>query len=53
MTVAGVNAKDGEVLQDTATFLDWKIYNAAPNDVLVDVGDMGTNLLQSCYIQAA
>jgi hypothetical protein len=46
-------AKDGEVNPSgsTALYLAWKIYNAAPADVTVDMGDHGVNCLQSFYMR--
>lgn len=52
-TVAGVGAKDGEINPSTLLYLAYKIYNAAPADVVVDMADEGTNILQSFFVQMA
>jgi hypothetical protein len=44
-------AKDAEVASSTLQYIAYKIYNAAPADVSVDMDDEGTgNCLQSCYL---
>ena len=51
-TVGGVGAKDGEISAAANVFwLAYKIYNAAPANVVVDMADEGSgNNLISCYI---
>lgn len=44
-------AKDGELERGTGMYLAYKIYNAEPADVTIDMDDEGAdNELQSCYI---
>jgi hypothetical protein len=59
-TVGGSPAKDGELnafadgaYTDTDAWLAWKIYNASPADVVVDMDDESTNALISAYFQMA
>lgn len=50
-TVAGVAAKDSEVSSTTKSYVAWKIYNSAPQDVVVDMNDEGSsNNLNSFYM---
>jgi len=47
-------AKDGEVNPEAWMYLAYKLYNAAPADVTVDMDDEGTrNVLVSCYLACA
>lgn len=48
-------AKDGEVSAGSNhLYLAWKIYNASPANVDIDMDDEGgSNILQSCYLEAA
>lgn len=57
-TVGGSPAKDGELnafadgaYSDVDAWLAWKIYNASPADVVVDMDDESTNALVSAYLQ--
>lgn len=50
-TVGGSAAKDGEITPATRAYLAYKIYDAAPADVVVDMDDEGSNLLASFYLQ--
>lgn len=52
-TRAMTPAKDGEYNCGLggATWTAWKIYNAAPANVTVDMNDEDVNVLQSCYLQ--
>ncbi|HYM98203.1 MAG TPA: hypothetical protein VET25_00545 [Aestuariivirgaceae bacterium] len=57
-TVGGSPAKDGEVHNEPGGFSNivfaWKIYNASPADVVVDMDDeIEANYLQSFYIEMA
>jgi hypothetical protein len=55
-TVGGVGAKDGEVSAGASTelWLAYKLYNASPADVVVDMDDEGQrNFLVSCYIECS
>ena len=51
--------KDGELssfanaTNDTEVWLAWKIFNTAPVDCTVDMGNVDLNSLMSCYIQMA
>jgi hypothetical protein len=51
-TVGGVAAKDGELAHGVLAYLAYKIYNAAPANVVIDMDDEGgSNNLGGCYIQ--
>jgi hypothetical protein len=57
-TVGGSAAKDGETQASGGTFINswlaYKIYNASPADVVVDMDDEGSdNTLESCYLQVS
>ena len=50
-TVGGSAAKDGEINNSTIYYLAYKIYNASPADVVVDMDDEGTgNTLHTFYL---
>lgn len=47
-------AKDGEITPDSNLYLAYKIYNAGPADVTIDMENEGSpNILQSFYIECS
>lgn len=53
-TVGGSAAKDGEINSGSGTYLAYKIYNSAPQNVVVDMDDEGNyNTIQSGFISVS
>ena len=50
LTISGTEAKDGEVANSQGNlqlYLAYKIFNSSPANAVIDMGDHGTNFLQS------
>lgn len=44
-------AEDAEITAGLKSYTKYKIYNSGPSDTTVDMGDYGTNALQSFYLE--